>query len=798
MSIRICCSVLSILAVWAPALHAQFVQVPGVGWEGQGADLVVVQLDSDPRPDMILMAYDAPDRDNSFRYRVGLNLNASGVASTWLGGFVQVPGVGWEGQGAGAAVADLDGNGRPELILMAYDNPSQANNFRYRVGWNLDAQGRASNWTSHAQVPGVGWEGQGAAVVIGQIDGNPRPDMIFMAYDNPSRDNSFRYRLGFNVNAAGNASWSSKFIQVPGVGWEGQGAGAALVNLDSNPRPDLILMAYDAPDRDNTFRYRVGFNLDTRGVAQSWQAGFQTIAGVGWEGQGAGLAVTCLDGNARADWIVMAYDNPSRENSFRYRVLANRSQAPCPRPLGSSSAGTPLRKSITQLTASELASLRRGIRQMIDWNSAPRDSANYHRSLEYWANMHSYMGSGCASTSGLSLPGMSGLSAHSMGNPVETSTWCKCQHGTLQFLTWHRMYIYYFEQVLQAAAGDPNLRLPFFDYETNGQLPLSYREGTPATNPLRVDNRQASLNTGSGSLSASVTSTSGAMGLTTYTAFNGALEQTPHGSVHCAIGVSSCPSGYMGYVPSAGNDPVFYSHHANIDRLYECWLSVNPAARLPNDPNQLNTTYTFIDGSGNSITRRVGDMLTTAQLGYGYAAGGGCPAGTAGAQALMAAAEATATVRKFALQGETRLERGTTVVPLQVSTEMRSMLFKSPTGNEPAQHSMLVIDGLAFDEPPRVLYEVYLRKVDGDRVLVGVINFFNLTGPHGDHGTGTPPDRFTFDATEAFRALGGDKDVVLEIEPTTGLDDSTVTKAAENISERANVHFRSVSIELVP
>ena len=786
------------VAVWVPALHAQTIQVPGVGWEGQGADVVMVQLDNNPRPDMILMAYDAPDRDNSFRYRVGLNLDAAGVASSWLSGFIQVPGVGWEGQGAGATVADLDGNGRPELVLLAYDNPAKANSFRYKVGWNLNAQGRATRWTSHAEVPGVGWEGQGAAVVIGQIDANPRPDMIFVAYDNPARDNTFRYRVGFNVNALGNASWSSNYIQVPGVGWEGQGVGAALVNLDGNARPDLILMAYDNPSRDNSFRYRVGLNLDRNGVAQSWQRGFQSVPGVGWEGQGAGLAVTCLDSDPRADWVVMAYDNPSRDNSFRYRVLANHSQAPCPRPVGVATTGVALRKSITQLTAPELASLRRGFRQMIEWNSAPRDSANYHRSLEYWANMHSYMGSGCASAAGLNNPGMSGLTAHSMSNPVESATWCKCQHGTLQFLTWHRMYIFYFEQVLQAAAGDPNLRLPFFDYETNGQLPLAYRDGTAASNPLRIDNRQANLNSGSGSLSSSVTSTSGAMGLTTYTSFNGALEQTPHGSVHCAIGVNSCPSGYMGYVPSAGNDPIFYSHHANIDRLYECWLRVNPSSRLPNNAAQLDTTFTFIDGSGNSVTRRVRDMLTTAQLGYDYAAGGGCPASFSATHPVLAASEAVEPTRKFAMQGETTLQRGTTVVPLRIPSEMRSQLFKSQTDKALTPRSMLVIDGLAFDEPPRVLYEVYLRSSNGERALVGVINFFNLTGPHTHHGAGNAPDRFTFDATDALRALGGDDDVKLEFVPTTGLNDSSVSKAVESISKGANVRFREISIEVLP
>ena len=73
---------------------------------------------------------------------------------------------------------------------------------------------------------------------------------------------------------------------------------------------------------------------------------------------------------------------------------------------------------------------------------------------------------------------MVGHSPKSKSTLDEIATWCTCQHGTIQFLTWHRMYLFYFEQVLQQASGDPNLRLPFWDYETDGHLPPAYRAPT--------------------------------------------------------------------------------------------------------------------------------------------------------------------------------------------------------------------------------------------------------------------------------------------------------------------------------
>jgi tyrosinase len=61
----------------------------------------------------------------------------------------------------------------------------------------------------------------------------------------------------------------------------------------------------------------------------------------------------------------------------------------------------------------------------------------------------------------------------------------------------------------------------------------------------------------------------------------GALEQTPHNDVHGLVGG---PSGFMGAFDTAPLDPVFWLHHANIDRLWESWRKGVPGA----DPNDVN------------------------------------------------------------------------------------------------------------------------------------------------------------------------------------------------------------------
>jgi hypothetical protein len=267
-----------------------FIIVPGAGWEAQGAGVAIVNLDANNRPEMMLTAYDNPIQDNTFRYKIGWNLESYGVASSWSNLNI-VPGVGWEAQGAGVAVANIDSDGRPEMILMAYDNPPQANQFRYKIGWNIDSNGRTSTWTGPEFIPGVGWEAQGAEVAITNLDTNSRPEMILMAYDNPDQTaNTFGYEIGWNLDSNGRTSTWTGPEYIPGVGWEAQGAGVSVTNIDSDGRPEIVLMAYDNPPQNNTFRYKIGWNLNSSGIATGW-SDMVTFPGVGWEAKGSDVTI---------------------------------------------------------------------------------------------------------------------------------------------------------------------------------------------------------------------------------------------------------------------------------------------------------------------------------------------------------------------------------------------------------------------------------------------------------------------------------------------------------------------------
>jgi tyrosinase len=75
----------------------------------------------------------------------------------------------------------------------------------------------------------------------------------------------------------------------------------------------------------------------------------------------------------------------------------------------------------------------------------------------------------------------------------------------------------------------------------------------------------------------------------------------------------------MGAVNKAANDPVFWLHHANVDRLWEAWLRKCNGRTNPTDATWLNKTYTFFDENGTAVNMTASQVISTAaSLNYRY------------------------------------------------------------------------------------------------------------------------------------------------------------------------------------
>ena len=67
---------------------------------------------------------------------------------------------------------------------------------------------------------------------------------------------------------------------------------------------------------------------------------------------------------------------------------------------------------------------------------------------------------------------------------------------------------------------------------------------------------------------------------------------------------------------TVGGDPLFYLHHANMDRIWESWNRLGN--NNPTDPKYLNRKFAFGDRSGKRVDLPVSAGDRTAQLGYEY------------------------------------------------------------------------------------------------------------------------------------------------------------------------------------
>lgn len=99
----------------------------------------------------------------------------------------------------------------------------------------------------------------------------------------------------------------------------------------------------------------------------------------------------------------------------------------------------------------------------------------------------------------------------------------------------------------------------------------------------------------------------------------GSLEQSPHGPVHVWTGDPSNTQLDMGNLYSAARDPIFFAHHANIDRIWNVWKTI-PGGRRNDftDPDWLNSEFIFYDENQVPVKVKVKDAVSTEALGYTY------------------------------------------------------------------------------------------------------------------------------------------------------------------------------------
>lgn len=203
--------------------------------------------------------------------------------------------------------------------------------------------------------------------------------------------------------------------------------------------------------------------------------------------------------------------------------------------------------------------------------------------------------------------------------------WDNCTHSPsnkekIHFLVWHRLYIYHFEKIVRKLSGHSDFALPYWGYTNNSikdkALHPAFRTNSSS---LYEACRFDSLNFGfpmQGEIERSLDVTK-LMTYTDFYMFSNVIDVAPHGAIHDYVGHGNdttekrfnnpitgtiTTDGLMGSVRTAGFDPIFWTHHSNIDRIWQQWTnSENGQPITIEDLKSIPWDYVFFDEHGRKV-----------------------------------------------------------------------------------------------------------------------------------------------------------------------------------------------------
>ena len=191
-----------------------------------------------------------------------------------------------------------------------------------------------------------------------------------------------------------------------------------------------------------------------------------------------------------------------------------------------------------------------------------------------------------------------------LGQLVDIHHEMHMQHTNARLLPWHRVFLLLLEEALHNY--HPDVCIPYWDWSSpEGQHFPAWLAGVTPTvhTPTRTINVIRAPGS-DGQLATIAAGVPTAMAKTSYDTFTAPINGI-HGSVHIWVG------GTMSDASVSPADPVFWLHHANLDRLWWQWYNSSAG-------NHQNPTLSGSDAVMDPWTYTEADVRNIATLGYTY------------------------------------------------------------------------------------------------------------------------------------------------------------------------------------
>ncbi|KMZ66140.1 Catechol oxidase [Zostera marina] len=224
-------------------------------------------------------------------------------------------------------------------------------------------------------------------------------------------------------------------------------------------------------------------------------------------------------------------------------------------------------------------------------------------------------------------------------------------HNNWLFFPFHRWQMYFYEQILGKLIGDKDFEMPFWNWDhPNGMtmpaifanknsplfhqkrdqrhvppviLDLNFEADTEFPDQERIDKNLTIMYKYMVTNAYPPIKFFGSKYVAGDDSENteaGSVEMVPHSAIHNWVGDPDQPQQEdMGALYSSGNDPAFYCHHTNVDRLWDVWMKLDPKRNKNlTDPDWLESSFLFYNEDAVPVRVKTKDCLEASLLGYRY------------------------------------------------------------------------------------------------------------------------------------------------------------------------------------